>query len=177
MTPFNDFTNEHTKLVLYSQYGPLVISIGAKRGRSLIGPTGCVLPDFYGLKLFCCSVPERLYKINLNFQTRVNAYTAVRSVGFRWRHENKHPQPLLPTPLLGNEKRHQFSNKNTLGLLTVRENDLKMLVGEHISLFFWPSERRVFETSFVCAEPKLLIHIYRLGRSSKLTPLQLKCSC
>ena len=83
MTSFNDFTNEHTKLVLYSKCGPPVISIGFQRAQSLIIPTGCVLPDFYGLKLFCCSVPERLYKKNLNLQTHVNAYTAVRSVGDR----------------------------------------------------------------------------------------------
>ena len=32
MTSFNDFTNEHTKLVLYSQCEPPVISIGSQRG-------------------------------------------------------------------------------------------------------------------------------------------------
>ena len=58
MTSFNDFTNEHTKLVLYSQCAPPVISIGSQRGQSLITPTGCVLQDFYGLKLFSCSVRE-----------------------------------------------------------------------------------------------------------------------
>ena len=69
-----------------------------------------------------------------------------------------------------------FSNKNRLVLLFVRENDLKLLVGRTYIKFFWPNERPYFGNSFVRAEPKLLIHMYRLGFSSKLQLFEVKCS-